>query len=278
MSKTGARIRTNNVFGTLTDNPLLVGATTMNSAALANLAAVSSNHAIIVIDPLRSAGAPEIVIVTAHTAAATSATITRGADGSTARQHASGVLWVHAPTTEDAIQILTSSTRPSDPYRGQLIFETDTNSLVGRDTSDAWQTIVPFGAWSTWSPTLANITVGNGTTVATYARIGRTIHFRFKFTLGTTSAIGSSPTISLPVALHANYANGEDLVGLARYGDTGVAGYSGTLRAASSTTALFIVHNAAGTYSAEAALTSTAPFTWGSTDLLSAMGTYEAAS
>lgn len=126
----GPRVRTDNVFGTLTDNPLTSGATTMNSAGLANLAAVSSAHALIVIDPLRSAGAPECVIVTAHTGAATSATITRGAYGTSARQHASGVLWVHAPNVEDFIRIVTASTRPSDPYEGQLIFETDTNKLV----------------------------------------------------------------------------------------------------------------------------------------------------
>lgn len=127
---TGSRIRTDNVFGTVTDNPLTAGALTLNSAGLVNLAAVASNHAVIVLDPLRAAGAPEIVIVTAHTAAASSATITRGAYGTTARSHAAGVLWVHAPTTEDTIRIVTSGTRPSDPYKGQGIFETDTNKFV----------------------------------------------------------------------------------------------------------------------------------------------------
>lgn len=135
---TGSRIRTDNVFGTLTDNPLTNGATTMNSAGLANLAAVSGNHAVIVLDPLRSAGAPEIVIVTAHTGSATSATITRGAYGTSSRQHAQGTLWVHAPTREDFIQILTSSTRPSDPHRGQVIFETDTGRWVARSVADTW--------------------------------------------------------------------------------------------------------------------------------------------
>lgn len=139
----GPRIRTDNVFGTLTDNPLTNVATTMNSAGLANLAAVSSAHALAIIDPLRSAGAPEMVIVTAHTASATSATITRGAYGTTARQHAQGVLWVHAPSIEDAIRIVTSSTRPSDPYEGQVAYETDTNRWAGYDGS-------------TWQPSLHN--------------------------------------------------------------------------------------------------------------------------
>lgn len=127
----GARIRANNVFGATTNNPLAIGGTTLNSAGLANLPAVSGDHAVIVLDPLRTAGAPEIVIVTAHTGAATSATITRGAYGTAARSHASGTLWVHAPTIDDVIRIVTSSTRPADQYEGQFIFETDTNKLVG---------------------------------------------------------------------------------------------------------------------------------------------------
>lgn len=93
-----ARVRTNNVFGTITDNPLTNVATTMNSAGLANLAAVTApDTALITLDPNRVSGAPEIVLVTAHTAAATSATIVRGDFGTAARQHALGTEWVHGP-------------------------------------------------------------------------------------------------------------------------------------------------------------------------------------
>lgn len=93
-----ARIRTNNVFGTVSDNPLTNVATTLNSAGLANLAAISgSDEALITLDPNRVNGAPEIVRVTAHTGSATSATIVRGRFGTAARQHAQGTEWEHAP-------------------------------------------------------------------------------------------------------------------------------------------------------------------------------------
>jgi hypothetical protein len=93
-----ARIRTNNVFGTTTDNPLIAGAVTMNSAGLANLAVVAgSDEALITLDPNRVNGAPEIVRVTAHTGSATSATIVRGAFGTAARSHPLGTEWEHAP-------------------------------------------------------------------------------------------------------------------------------------------------------------------------------------
>lgn len=96
------RIQTAFVSGTISDNPLTVGATTLNSAGLSSLAAVvAPNIAAIVLDPAGIAGAPEIVWVTAHTAAATSATIVRAKEGTAARQHAVGIPWVHGPTLLD---------------------------------------------------------------------------------------------------------------------------------------------------------------------------------
>lgn len=125
------RVRGNNVFGVTTDNPLTAGASSFNSLGLANLPVVIVQHATITLDPLRQFGNPEIVIVTVHTVSSIVATITRGAYGTTARAHPLGTLWVHAPLDEDFIEIVTSITRPIDPYEGQFIFETDTNKLVG---------------------------------------------------------------------------------------------------------------------------------------------------
>lgn len=136
----GTRIRDNNVFGTTTDNPLTIGAAVMNSTELSLLSTVvAGDHAIITLDPLRVFGAPEIIVVTAHTVGASSATITRAAYGTVARAHPLGTQWVHAPVTEDVTKIVTSGTRPTDPYRGQKIFETDTNRYIGRTTADTWQ-------------------------------------------------------------------------------------------------------------------------------------------
>lgn len=101
------RIRQNFASGTITDNPLTNVATTINSAAFASLPAVTATgHMAIVLDPLASAGAPEIVYITAHTAAATSATVVRGQEGTAARQHASGIPWRHAALVSDYDAVL----------------------------------------------------------------------------------------------------------------------------------------------------------------------------
>ena len=97
-----SRSRTPFISGTITDNPLTNVATTINSAGLSSLPAIATpDIAVLVLDPTGSAGAPEVVYVTAHTGSATSATISRGQEGSSGRQHASGVSWVHGPTTYD---------------------------------------------------------------------------------------------------------------------------------------------------------------------------------
>ena len=191
---TGQRIRGNNAFGTITDNPLTLGATTVNSAGLVNLPPVAfGSHAVITLDPLRQHGDPEIVIVTVHTISSTVATITRGAYGTVARAHPTGTAWAHAPITEDVTVITSAALRPTNPYEGQTIYENDTNryalydgvgwlpgGLVTVCTSgtrptipfegqvifetdtdrysgyngSAWETIQQLGAWTAFTPTV----------------------------------------------------------------------------------------------------------------------------
>lgn len=137
----GPRIRANNVYGLTTDNPLTAGAVTFNSPGLALLPVVSSAHAVVTLDPLREFGEPEIVVVTAHTAAATVATIVRGQYGTAARSHPENTTWVHAPLDEDFIENVALTTEIVDPYRGQMLFDRTLNRYVGRETSDVWSNI-----------------------------------------------------------------------------------------------------------------------------------------
>jgi hypothetical protein len=194
----GRRIRDNNVQGTITDAPLTNVATTLNSAGLANLSAVSSNHAVIVLDPLRAAGAPEIVIVTAHTGAATSATITRGAYGTSARQHAAGTLWVHPAIDADLIEILTAD--PSDFYEGQLWYRSDTDIFMAHNGTAAVEAL-PIGGWQSYTPTLTQSATPTKTTnYAKYTRLGRLIIVELDLSVTSSGTAGTAVSLGLPVA------------------------------------------------------------------------------
>lgn len=244
------RVRTDNVFGTITDNPLTNVATTMNSAGLANLAAVSSAEAIIILDPNRVSGAPEIVVVTAHTGSATSATIQRGQFGTAARQHAQGTEWVHGPIASNATSYATAADDQGD--------------------------YVPMNAWASWSPTWTNVTVGNGTLAAAYVRIGRTIHARLRLLFGSTTTISGSAIFTLPVTAASAYET-NDIIGTAYLQDTGTVSLTGVVHSGATEASAFVtVLNTAGTYAVPTGLSGTVPFTWTTNDLFMVAVTYEA--
>jgi hypothetical protein len=139
------RVRENQRHGVITDNPLSAAATSVNSAEFATeLPAIgATEHCILVLDPAGVNGDPEILTVISHTAATTTATVTRGDEGSVARDHPQGTKWILAPTTYDYIGQFTSSTRPTvDIFEGQTIHETDTNKLYVFNGTD-W---APYGA------------------------------------------------------------------------------------------------------------------------------------
>jgi hypothetical protein len=130
--------------------------------------------------------------------------------------------------------------------------------------------------WKTWSPSYVNLTVGNGTVVARYIRLGDLVIARFKFTLGSTSAVGTAPTVSAPVTAVTGY-NARDPVGSCYLFESGVATNIGTTHLATPTTISFFAQLASGTYVTGAGLTASIPFTWGTGDILSFYIVYEAA-
>lgn len=133
-------------------------------------------------------------------------------------------------------------------------------------------------SWLSWTPTWANITVGNGTVTAKYIQIGKTVYFRLVFVLGSTSTVGTAPTFTLPVtaATHAGTTTIPPL-GVARCFDNGSGSYFGSVYYATTTTAAIQVYNASSTYLFTAGITSTVPFTWTTTDEIGLQGFYEAA-
>lgn len=106
------------------------------------------------------------------------------------------------------IATVTSSTRPDSPVEGQMIYETDTKSLV-LYTGSYWEVLSYHGPFKTytpaWTASSVNPSIGNGTLTGRYRRLpGRTVHLRVTWVRGTTTNMGSGTySFGLPPDLPA---------------------------------------------------------------------------
>jgi hypothetical protein len=130
-------------------------------------------------------------------------------------------------------------------------------------------------AWTSWTPTWTNLTVGNGVGDYKYQQIGKTVHFRLKFTLGTTSAVGVGPRFTLPVNSTGMGDNDAYAIGTAL--DVGIAAYYAFGRFGTASTCDAMCATASGAYIGHSNIGTATPFTWGTGDIIQLTGTYEAA-
>lgn len=133
-----ARKRSNNQYGTITNDPLTAGATSISSAEFADLPTVAgSDELIISLDTDESAGAMEIVKCTAHAAASTVITVTRAQFGTSARQHSLGTRWRHSAYDTDFVYSATSTTLPTvGLFEGAKAIQDDKDREVTYDGSN----------------------------------------------------------------------------------------------------------------------------------------------
>jgi len=134
-------------------------------------------------------------------------------------------------------------------------------TIIGLDTPD-WLAYTPVLGGTGWA-------VGNGTLTGRSIKIGHTVHFQVSFILGATSTAGSvSPTFTLPypqIVLQPYALAKCDLL------DAGFTTYSGAVGWTTTT----IIAYSIGVGGVVTAVTTTAPFTWGTGDRISVSGTYE---
>ena len=136
------RLRSNFMSGVITDNPLTIGATSINSLAFASLPAVdATQHLVLVLDPLSVNGAPEIVYVTAHTASSTTCTISRAQEGSASRQHNLNETWFHAPTARD-FELAPNALAPFTTRYAQVIANQNGIGTTNTDLTSLTVTVV----------------------------------------------------------------------------------------------------------------------------------------
>jgi hypothetical protein len=172
------------------------------------------------------------------------------------------------PTIFDAKGDLLTATANDTPAR---LAVGANNTLLIADSAEAtglkWG-----GAWTTWTPTYTNMTIGNGTSVARYVKIGKTVHWYLKFVFGSTSSFGAYTAFTLPSTPVSGFAY--NARGLLRDAGTAWRFCSAIVEGQDVYPNVELVN---GTYSADASVTSTIPFTWTTNDFLQLAGTYEEA-
>lgn len=132
-----------------------------------------------------------------------------------------------------------------------------------------------LGAWTSFTPTWTNVTVGNASQASAYFKAGKFVAVRYRFVFGSTSAFTGAPLVSLPVGANTNsYGGGQ----IATYRDVSAsADYNGIIRLAGTSSAWPLLLNVTGANDSRANISSTTPFTWASGDILDGFLCYEAA-
>ena len=103
------------------------------------------------------------------------------------------------------------------------------------------------------------------------------MNLHFTFTLGSTSSIGTNPTITTPVPASDTYTFLRNTVGGAYILDDGTDPFAGSVRLQTATVMSIGVHLASATYAAFRSITATVPMTWTNPDVLAFSATFEAA-
>ena len=184
--------------------------------------------------------------------------------------------WV---TTDDANAIQNAIVNAKGDIIGASANDTPAITSVGANNtlltadSTAATGIKWAGAWTTWTPTIANLSIGNGVVTARYARIGNTVAFSFKVDFGSTTTVSGSPNFTLPInaaSTAALFLNIVDAGVTNYYGEGGIYSFDGSK-------VFCNAFNSSGTYLTNASWSATVPFTWGTGDYFTISGTYEVA-
>lgn len=146
-------------------------------------------------------------------------------------------------------------------------------NILGTNDAHFYSFLGDNAAWQSWVPSYVNLS-GGTTTYAKYTRVGDTIHFRLKYTLGG-AGISGEVTFSVPVNLHADYTTASSDTILAtvmlRDDNANTRQVGGVLWGSAST--LVVRYISGG--QVWTPLSSTAPFTWAANDVITIAGSYQ---
>lgn len=157
-----------------------------------------------------------------------------------------------------------------------MLLTEDYNALAARISALETLTTNWQAAWTAFTPTWTNLTVGNATQTCAYIQIGKLIIARFRLVFGSTTVVSGTPQATVPVTAHANALRTEGEVAIYRDASA-TTNYAGIVALTLTTAVQFLRENVAGATDAMAGVSSTAPFTWATSDEICGTIMYEAA-
>ncbi|KKL66654.1 hypothetical protein LCGC14_2142850 [marine sediment metagenome] len=189
----------------------------------------------------------------------------------------SGGTVAHVDTTGRTVDDHHDEAHTVDSHSDTTATGAELDTLTDGSDADALHV---HGVWASWSPSYANLTIGNGTVVARYVQIGKTIHAYWELTWGSTTGITGDVTVSTPVTASSQYTTGASEVGIVMFVDISVRTNDTTghiLLASTTTFELFAMVIAGARLVLRPMVNDINPHTWATGDIMSFRAIYEAA-
>lgn len=159
------------------------------------------------------------------------------------------------------------------PEEGMFTYQIDADTYT-MYTGAAWLAVASGKTWTTFTPTwtgsVSNPVLGNGTCVGAYLQVGKTVRFKIVLTVGSTTTFGSGAYgLSLAVAPNDSFAAAAVYIDASAStrcsGSAWLTSGSGVFRMLPPTDA------------ASAGISPTVPFTFATSDQILVSGIYETA-
>lgn len=196
-------------------------------------------------------------------------------------------IYVTSTGSQVAASVANGAAQPALPANATWLWKAVTNGTTVTGSIIDLRSLSPVGGqWTPYTPAWTSSgvapAIGNGTLVGSYQQIGKTVHFRIKWVVGSTTTGGTSSwRFSLPVTPSTVEGTippggtGGFAVGTWYGENPGVLGYGGLVRMIASS--LITLEYVAATAGAMTDVTNAAPASWATNWYILVHGTYEAA-
>jgi hypothetical protein len=168
------------------------------------------------------------------------------------------------------------------PTEGMVTYLNDVDRLDIHNGT-AFVPAISTGAWTAFTPTWTNLTVGNGTyNTSHYTLVGKTATFCIDFVFGSTSAITGAVEVDVPLAISRKNGQFTGPINCFFFdaGTGATMGFSTPTITINNRFRIRSLNTYAGTNPVavgQGILSSTQPFTWAINDQIHLSGTYEVA-